>query len=269
MSYILQYQAHVDDLTSLAGSPEDTSWLIQQPHEAPLRRALPSLGQSVGDYTSGVAVVTDDGSAFIQASDPPLEAQGLPALGISVGDYDSAAANPADVSWLTSYPDIAPEAEAGPTLGWFSGDLSSGAAAIPADDGSWFFQQPRQILLRPEMPAVGYDVVDLDPVYGFVGWPFEYVADEHIGYDPTFLAYLRATTGTGYARLYDLTAGAAVAGSEVSTTESLLTLIQSGSIILVDGHEYQPQGYRKDLDVDAGGIKGAGVKMTRTLEAGV
>ncbi len=268
MSYFLQYQAHVDDLTTLAFAPEDTSWFNQQPHEAPLPRELPSLGETVGDLTTGVFVDPDDGSAFIEASVLPLEAPTtLPWIGTSVGDYDSAAANPEDVSWLTSYPDSAPLRAVGPSLGWFAADLTTGAAII-TDDGSWMMQHPGPVLLPPAILLEGFNVVDLDPVYAFVGWPFKYVECAHIGYDPTFLAYLRASAGTGYSRLYDVTAGAAVAGSEVTTTSELFSLVESGTIRLYDGHEYRTQRYVLDANVDAGEILGAGVNLTRTLAAG-
>lgn len=47
-----------------------------------------------------------------------------------------------------------------------------------------------------------------------------------------------ASGGTSAVRLYDLTAGAAVAGSEVKTTETDWVITTSGALTLVDGHNY-------------------------------
>ena len=43
------------------------------------------------------------------------------------------------------------------------------------------------------------------------------------------------------AQLYDITAGAAVAGSEITTTSTLPVRVRSGGIVLVNGHEYKIQ----------------------------
>lgn len=78
---------------------------------------------------------------------------------------------------------------------------------------------------------------------------FEYDAD---AWDGTIEAYIEADLhlnsggDTMLAQFYDLTAGAAVAGSEVSHTgDTTTTRKRSGAITLVDGHEYRP-------DVDGG-----------------
>ena len=70
-------------------------------------------------------------------------------------------------------------------------------------------------------------------------------------------ATYRATTGTVRIRLFDLTAGAEVASSEVSTSSSTLARARSSAMTLVDGHEYRLQ-----VGVDtgaAGAIVGASV----------
>lgn len=56
-----------------------------------------------------------------------------------------------------------------------------------------------------------------------------------------FEASIRATAGTARARLFDVTAAAAVANSEVTTTSSSMTRLRSAAITLVDGNEYRMQ----------------------------
>jgi len=67
-------------------------------------------------------------------------------------------------------------------------------------------------------------------------------------YEPAPTAYFEATlkpsnaARTVYAQLYDVTAGAAVAGSEVTHTgDTVTTRKRSAAITLVDGHSYRPQ----------------------------
>ena len=56
-----------------------------------------------------------------------------------------------------------------------------------------------------------------------------------------FEAFFRAVSGTANARLYDNTAAAAVAGSELSTMSSSNVRLRSGSLTLVDGNVYVAQ----------------------------
>lgn len=68
--------------------------------------------------------------------------------------------------------------------------------------------------------------------------------------DGTVLCYLEAylystSGGTSACRLYDKTAGEAVTGSEIKTTEVDAVLVTSGALNLVDGHEYYLQ-YRNE-----------------------
>ncbi len=57
-----------------------------------------------------------------------------------------------------------------------------------------------------------------------------------------FEAFLLAASGdTARARLYDITADAAVANSEVTTTNTAVTRVRSSAITLVDGHDYKAQ----------------------------
>jgi len=222
VGYLLQYQSHVEDLTSLAGNPEDISWLIQQPVEQPLRASLPPLGDLVGDFTSGVVVDPDDGSAFIQASDPPLRAPWLQPLGISVGDYSSDAATPADTSWFISYPDFAPLRLEGPRVGWFSNDLSTVAAIV------WSF--------------FGDD------------WPLVFNSSRW-GRTIKLEAYLAATAGTVYARLYNETDASGVAGSQVEHNTSTRTRVTSSALTLTDTKTYRAQLGRADTDTGSGKVR--------------
>jgi hypothetical protein len=67
----------------------------------------------------------------------------------------------------------------------------------------------------------------------------------------------RATTGEVGVRLFDVTAGAEVAGSEVLTSATALARYRSGAVTLVDGNEYRIQ---VGVDVGAAGaIVGASV----------
>ena len=56
-----------------------------------------------------------------------------------------------------------------------------------------------------------------------------------------FEAYLRATTGTVYADLYDETGSASVSGSQVSTTSSSFVLVRSSALTLTLNNTYRPR----------------------------
>ena len=56
-----------------------------------------------------------------------------------------------------------------------------------------------------------------------------------------FEVHMRAAVGTAYARLWDRTAGALVASSELSTTSTTKARVRSGALTLTDGHEYEAQ----------------------------
>lgn len=71
-----------------------------------------------------------------------------------------------------------------------------------------------------------------------VGIPFEYVAANWENVEFRLRAYFRATAGTVYVDLYDVTAAAQVAGSQLSTNAATLTLYTSPVLTLVDGHSY-------------------------------
>lgn len=52
---------------------------------------------------------------------------------------------------------------------------------------------------------------------------------------------MRAAVGEAHARLWDKTAAAAVASSDLSTTSSTSVRLRTGALTLVDGNEYQVQ----------------------------
>lgn len=76
----------------------------------------------------------------------------------------------------------------------------------------------------------------------FYGSPFLFTAANWKTSIPVYLeVYMRATAGTVYAELYDLTAAAIVAGTTLSTASATLTRIRASSVTLTDGHEYRIQ----------------------------
>lgn len=83
------------------------------------------------------------------------------------------------------------------------------------------------------------------------GRPFLFTAANWGGTVNFFLeVYLRATSGTAEAELYNVTDGATVANSNVSTTSSAFVRLRSAAVTLVDGKEYRLQLAR---EVAAGG----------------
>ncbi len=86
----------------------------------------------------------------------------------------------------------------------------------------------------------------------FIGGIFKYVL---ANFSPVlsryFEAYYRATTGTAYARLYDVTADSAVGGSAVNTASTALVRQRSGALALTDGDEYRAQFGKASGDAGA------------------
>ena len=92
----------------------------------------------------------------------------------------------------------------------------------------------QDIAAKPPPAAVVFASLDVSP--------FLYVAAEYgAAVSHFFQVFLRATVGTVYARLFDVTADAEVASSEVSTTSATHVRLRTGSLTLVDGNEYVPQ----------------------------
>lgn len=57
----------------------------------------------------------------------------------------------------------------------------------------------------------------------------------------TLRLYMRATAGTVYAQLYDLTAASVAPGSGCSTSNVAFDVVESGGIALTDHHDYRVQ----------------------------
>jgi len=77
--------------------------------------------------------------------------------------------------------------------------------------------------------------------YTSCGVPFLYTAANWVGATFYHEVYMKATSGTVYARVYDTTSLAEVANSEVSTAETSSTRLRSSAITLTDGHIYMLQ----------------------------
>lgn len=74
-----------------------------------------------------------------------------------------------------------------------------------------------------------------------------------------FEVYMRATSGTVHARLWDITTASIVAGSELSTADTDFERLRSPVITLEDGHEYIVQVGKETGN--AGEIKSGRVVM--------
>lgn len=72
-----------------------------------------------------------------------------------------------------------------------------------------------------------------------VGRSFTYVAANFASVSIYLEAWLRRATGTARADLYDVTAAAQVASSEVTTTSATYVSERSAALTLVDGHVYR------------------------------
>ena len=229
MGYSLQYQAHVDDLTSLAGSPADTAWFVLHPHEAP-------------------------------------QAPILLAEGFFAADLHSVAAKPADVSWFTTFPREVPAEREVAQQGFFAADLHSEAGE--ADDVAWFTTFADKAPVERKLLPIGFFAGDIHSgsavVYRFAKGMFKYVAAEHSSLASFYFQVVhRATTGTVYARLavweapYNPLTLVAVAGSELSTTSATDVRQRTAAITLEDGKEYRAQSGK--VGADAGVLEDAEV----------
>lgn len=253
MSYSLQYQAHVDDLTSLAGNVADFSWFNVQPHEAPRTPTLPIEGFFADDLHSAAAEAPADTSWFnLQPHEAP-QAVSLLAEGFFAGDLHSEGGQPDDVSWLVSFPSVAPLAPDPPLLGFQAGDIHSGAAVVPPEDQSWFATFPDEPAVEQELVPQGAFAGDVDSgtaiFWRTIADVFSYDAANHgAALSYYFEVLLLATVGTAHARLYSTTTSAAVSGSELSTTSSTATRLRSGALTLVDANDYHLQIGKQGAD---------------------
>jgi len=246
LGYLLQYQAHVDDLTSLAGNPEDTSWFFVQPFESPRRATIPDEGIVVGDITSGAVVVPDDQSWLILRPDEQPESERLLPIGFFAGDLDSAGAQPEDTSWFlvepfTSQPPVRPSLRP-EHEGLYVGDRDS-LAGVP-EDVSWFVFYPYEVPLERKVAPAGHFAADLSSAEGIIYTSLGIIHLVSIGLGneaPFFEATIRATVGMLHARLYNLTTDEAVANSEVSTTSATDTVVRSAAMDLTNAHKCRAQ----------------------------
>jgi hypothetical protein len=78
-------------------------------------------------------------------------------------------------------------------------------------------------------------------VYTSYGLPFLYTAANWAQITFYLEAYLKATTGTVYFRLYNETDGAEVLNSEVSTTSAVSTRLRTAALSMADGKVYRLQ----------------------------
>jgi hypothetical protein len=73
------------------------------------------------------------------------------------------------------------------------------------------------------------------------GAPFMFTAANWTDPNPFFEVYMRATIGTVYARVFDITDGLPVVNSELSTMLGVFQRIRSVELLLTDTHEYKLQ----------------------------
>lgn len=92
-------------------------------------------------------------------------------------------------------------------------------------------------------PGLPYAFIAKAVGYALVGRSFLYTAANWGAVAFYFEAFFRATGGTVRARLYNVTDGAAVADSEVTTADAAFNRQRSADILgnLIDGKEYQTQ----------------------------
>lgn len=88
-------------------------------------------------------------------------------------------------------------------------------------------------------------------VYFLQAGAFSYVAANYGTVAFFFEAFHRARSGTAYARLYDVTLAAAVAGSTVNTASATHVRQRSGALTLTDGSTYEAQFGKSGTDAAA------------------
>lgn len=86
-------------------------------------------------------------------------------------------------------------------------------------------------------------------VYVFIGTAKTYSTTG--GGTPYYEAFYRATTGTAHTRLYDLTAAAPVADSDLSRTGTTHDLERSIALTLTNGNKYRAQFGKQGADAGA------------------
>jgi hypothetical protein len=110
------------------------------------------------------------------------------------------------------------------------------------------FQQAKQCLNE-----TGSDISDIQSALADIGIGTGTAATN----DLHFEAYLKATSGIVYARLYNMTTSTAVANTQIETSNTSLSLVRATNTMgtLTTGHVYRAQVGKAGLD--GGVINGA------------
>ena len=144
--------------------------------------------------------------------------------------------------WLPTYPDMLLPA---PDVGSWSGSQVFQLQNVPPPELSWLPIFPDFARAIPPPPITEYYKSQVEapvlPTFTSYASPFLFTAVTwSLGVKFALEVYIRATTGTVYARLADL-AGNPVSGSQVSTSSSSFVRLRSSSFQLVDGTSYRVQ----------------------------
>ena len=159
-----------------------------------------------------------------------------------LGSMDIPLAGPvAAVNWMSAVvEELPPTLLVDELLGSFDSSFADSTGVVqwvpgPADvlppelaaeqQEAWFAANP--------IPAIG--------TYNRYGAWNLYTASLNVGMTYAFEVHMLATAGTVNGRMWDRTASAAVAGSELSTTSASLVRLRSGGLTLIDAHEYEAQ----------------------------
>lgn len=97
----------------------------------------------------------------------------------------------------------------------------------------------------PRRAQASWAELEVPLLYTAHGMPFLFTTAEWSGGVFTLEVYMRAITGTVFARLFNVTDTAAVAGSDLSTTSVSFARLRSGALTLTTAKEYRVQ-FAKD-----------------------
>jgi hypothetical protein len=98
------------------------------------------------------------------------------------------------------------------------------------------------------------------PSFASYGVPFLYTAANWGAVNFYLEVYVKATAGTVYARLYNVTDSAAVAGSQLSTAAVTYQRLRTAALTLTNGKTYRAQFGKEGAD--AGKFLGAKLVVT-------
>ena len=94
---------------------------------------------------------------------------------------------------------------------------------------------------EPRRGLVSWVELEVPLLYTAYGMPFLFTETEWSGGVFTLEVYMRAITGTAYARLFNTSDMVAVTGSDLSTASAAFVRLRSGPLALVDAKEYRVQ----------------------------